>query len=193
MIARDAREGDEKKVATGGSGGTVRGMGADGLDMPRLRLVGDGGIARPHEPRLAAPGPTGVADHARGRSARERAIARENRSAAGLSATDARWVLAVRTAQSLERGGMLMPERRRRLLAEGQRLGLRDFDTSLIIAIVQDGARTGEGLGQNVADRVGLVRAARGHERSGSEIALLIAMSLAIAGIWLLMLVRWVG
>lgn len=175
-------------------------MGAEGMDISKLRLVGDGTVpmvglpSRSASVHLAPKGRSRSDIHpAMGEHARVREVARENRSAASLSAGDARWVMAVRTAQALEGGGMLVPERRRRLLSEGQRLGLRDFDTSLIIAIVQDGARTGEGMGQNVADRVGLVRAARGRERTGTEFALLIAMSLAIAGMWLLVLVRWIG
>ncbi len=153
-------------------------MSPDGTTTPRLRLVTD------------APAP-----RRRVVSRRREEVERENHEAARLSATDARWVLAVRVGQALEGGhqAILTPEKRRRLLAEGRHLGLRDFDTSLIIAIVQDGARTGEGLGQNVADRVALVRAARGRDRSPAEVLLLWAMALMLAGLWMLMLIRWVG
>lgn len=123
-----------------------------------------------------------------------RRIAQENRSAAKLDAKDARWVLAIRVGQAIEGGrqAMLSPERRRRLIREGQHLGLRDFDTNLIIAIVQDGARTGEGLGYNVEQRLSLIRVP-GRERDARQVMLLIAMSLGIAGLWLMLMVRWLG
>ena len=56
--------------------------------------------------------------------------------------TDPRWVLAVRTAEQLQ-GPILPPERRERLLRLGKVLGLKPFDTNLIIAIIQDRARRG--------------------------------------------------
>jgi hypothetical protein len=86
---------------------------------------------------------------ARAPSLRERAeerIARENASAASLSALDPRWILAVQATRELQggRAAILTPEGRRRLLLVGSRLGMRSFDTNLVIAIVQDGARCGE-------------------------------------------------
>src|SRR5690606_785684 len=70
----------------------------------------------------------------------------ENRAAAALTADDARWALAARTAADLEGGAaaILRPERRRALVAMGGHLGLKPFDTNLVIAIVQDAARSGE-------------------------------------------------
>ncbi len=144
---------------------------------PTLRLVqGDGS--------LVAAGPENIGGE----------VAHENRSATRLAASDARWVLAIRVGQAIEGGrqAMLSPEKRRRLLREGQMLGLRDFDSNLIIAIVQDGARTGEGIGYNVERRLSLIRAPS-RERSGRQILLLAAMSLVIAGLWLMFLVRWLG
>lgn len=63
--------------------------------------------------------------------------------APAFSPTDARWVLASRVHEAIEGGaaGVLRPESRSRLLDLGRRLGLRPFDTNLIIAIVQDLAR----------------------------------------------------
>ncbi|MEM7577751.1 MAG: hypothetical protein AAF328_09770 [Planctomycetota bacterium] len=55
---------------------------------------------------------------------------------------DPRWVLAVRAAEKLE-GSILRPEHRERLLLQGKSMGLTPFDTSLILAIVQDQARRG--------------------------------------------------
>jgi hypothetical protein len=59
-----------------------------------------------------------------------------------LQSSDARWVLALRTAEQLQ-GAILGPEKRERLLGLGRSLGLRDFDANLVIAIVQDQARRG--------------------------------------------------
>jgi len=58
------------------------------------------------------------------------------------SATDPRWVLAVRTAQVLE-GDVLPPTKRETLMTTGKAMGLTPFDCSLILAIVQDRARRG--------------------------------------------------
>ncbi len=58
------------------------------------------------------------------------------------SATDPRWVLAVRAAEALQ-GAVLVPERRQQLLKLGRRLGLTPFDANLVLAIVQDQARRG--------------------------------------------------
>lgn len=58
------------------------------------------------------------------------------------SATDPRWVLAVRTAQVLQ-GDVLPPDKRDALMRTGKTMGLSPFDCSLILAIVQDRARRG--------------------------------------------------
>ena len=58
------------------------------------------------------------------------------------SATDPRWVLAVRAAEALQ-GSVLVPEQRQQLLKLGRRLGLTLFDANLVLAIVQDQARRG--------------------------------------------------
>lgn len=84
-------------------------------ESPRLRLVGT-----PADP-APAPAPT------------PRPID---------SASDPRWVLAVRTSEQLQ-GTILTPEARHRLMRLGKVLGLNPFDTSLVIAIVQDQARRG--------------------------------------------------
>lgn len=55
---------------------------------------------------------------------------------------DPRWILASRTAEALD-GSTLPPEKRQRLCRLGTRLGLTLFDSSLILAIVQDRARRG--------------------------------------------------
>jgi len=93
----------------------------------------------------------------------EARIASENRAAAALTPADARWVFAARVATSLEggRAAVLSPERRERLIAGARTLGLRPFDANLIVAIVQDTARTtGAPLGPAAAERLELVQPA---------------------------------
>lgn len=60
---------------------------------------------------------------------------------------DPRWLLARRVFEQLQGGSaaILPPESRTRLNTVGRRLGLRAFDISLVIAIVQDHARTASG------------------------------------------------
>jgi hypothetical protein len=129
---------------------------------PTLRLVhgDDAGVRRPSAGRQIAEKPGGAE---RIPSARDRAaerIARENQSAASLGALDPRWMLAVQTVREIQggRAAVITPEGRRRLLLVGNRLGLRSFDTNLVIAIVQDGARCGEDpLGTAAVGRLRLV------------------------------------
>jgi hypothetical protein len=77
--------------------------------------------------------------------AHEMLLAREAGRDRGFDPTDARWQLATQTQQALQ-GAVLAYEDRRRLLALAQRLGIREFDANLILAIVQDRARRGEPL-----------------------------------------------
>lgn len=62
-----------------------------------------------------------------------------------LDQDDPRWLLARATLGRLQGGqaGILAPADRRGLAVLGSRLGLRPFDTNLVIAIVQDHARCG--------------------------------------------------
>ncbi len=79
-----------------------------------------------------------------------RDIARENGEAARMQAeladADVRRILALRIEESLEggRAALLPAPRRRALVNAGHRLGLRPFESNLIIAIVQDAARRGK-------------------------------------------------
>ncbi|XAL98752.1 hypothetical protein OT109_14330 [Phycisphaeraceae bacterium D3-23] len=57
-------------------------------------------------------------------------------------ATDPRWVLAVRTAESLQ-GDVLPPAKRDGLMRLAKALGLTPFDGCLILAMIQDQARRG--------------------------------------------------
>ncbi|MEM6550888.1 MAG: hypothetical protein AAF750_01940 [Planctomycetota bacterium] len=59
-----------------------------------------------------------------------------------LTATDPRWVLAMRAGEALQ-GTVLTPDRRRCLMRLASVMGLTAFDASLVLAIVQDQARRG--------------------------------------------------
>lgn len=123
----------------------------------------------------------------------------ENRAATGLDPRDARWVLAVRAAQSIEGGqaAIMSPEKRRRLIAMGVSLGLRPFDTSLVIAIVQDSARIGlPALGRMTEERLSLVSGAPGPRSQPSSARLplaLLLISLALAAGMFAALFEWIA
>jgi len=75
-------------------------------------------------------------------------IALENRLASGrrdLGHENPYWRLAGNVANALD-GTLLAPERRERLLQDARRLGVREFDANLVIALVQDCARRGEAI-----------------------------------------------
>lgn len=133
-------------------------------------------------------------------------VAAENRlaSAQPFDPLDPRWVLAVRTANAIEggRAAVLPPESRARLLSLATRLGLRPFDANLVIAIVQDGARSGEGpLEDQAQRRLALIRrprraAGRGTIR-GRKDGVTLALRLAAAGLiaagMAAMAIGWIG
>ena len=127
----------------------------------------------------------------------------ENRAAAyasdGLSDLDARRVLSLRAAESLEggRAALLRPERRRRLVELATRLGLRPFDANLVIAIVQDGAR--RGLSPDAPSTTatlalvpepGAGDAARTRSTAGKYLALALT-ALLLAGLMMALAVQW--
>ncbi|MCC6679562.1 MAG: hypothetical protein IT445_01555 [Phycisphaeraceae bacterium] len=118
-----------------------------------------GSAARPKrvEPRIYQPSPTPPAPQAAKTTLREKneavrlrlvgtepdvqpAMSRPRQPI--MQATDPRWVLAVRTSESMQ-GAILPPEARQRLMRLGHVMGLSPFDCSLVIAIVQDQARRG--------------------------------------------------
>lgn len=122
-----------------------------------------------------------------------RQIAAENHSASSLSVDDARWAFAVTVSQSLQGGrtAALPPASRERLLNTATRMGMRPFDANLVIAIVQDGARSGEGsLAAPVAGRLMLVRPPA-TERPASIWPQVIVVAVLAAAIGAA-LVRWV-
>ncbi len=127
------------------------------------------------------------------------AVTRENRAAAEMSALDARWVFAVQVAREIDlsgapRAGVLAPERRRNLVRLATRMGLRAFDANLVIAIVQDGCRSGEGaLSRDVSDRLVLLRAGEASRGMGwRELAAWLVASACLAITLGLALARWI-
>lgn len=123
-----------------------------------------------------------------------RAVERTNVEDRVLHHSDMRWVFATRVASSLEggRAGILRPEIRERLLGQGQRLGLRPFDANLVIAIVQDAARTGSHpLDPEISGRLKLIRDPRRDVKA--PIWPLIVAALALAGAVCMFLKAWLG
>lgn len=120
-----------------------------------------------------------------------------------MSALDARWVFAVQVAREIElsgapSAGVLAPERRRNLVRLATRLGLRQFDANLVIAIVQDGSRTGEGasagLSREVNDRLTLVRRAEAKRSlSARELATWFVATVCLAVAIGLALTKWIS
>lgn len=118
------------------------------------------------------------------------------------SALDPRWVLAVAVSRELEgvsslsttppptpvprsSQAIIAPESRSRLLASGKRLGLRDFDTSLIIAIVQDNARRGlDPLGHGAMSSLQLIGVSHPDQSSKRGITWPIAVIWMLASAW---------
>ncbi|MCC5785281.1 MAG: hypothetical protein JJU33_01115 [Phycisphaerales bacterium] len=127
-------------------------------------------------------------------AARAAEVAAENKAASTLSASDARWIFAVRVSELLDGGkaGVLTPDRRQRLLRLATNMGLRPFDANLIIAIVQDEARHGVSpspLNTDTEQRLALVRPAE-HARPSPWIS--IALAVLLAGLLFFALVGWV-
>ncbi len=157
--------------------------------MPALRVVNAGALPR----RTTVRTDDGTPDIRWADAAH--AVEVENRAAAALTASDARWAMAVRAAASLEggRAAVLPPEKRDRLVALGVNLGLRPFDTNLVIAIVQDAARLGEGLhGPSVEPRLRLVRPAR-RERTPAHPVVLLIMAAALAVVLVQVALAWLA
>lgn len=124
--------------------------------------------------------------------AARRDVARENRLAAQMDPGDARWAIAQQARGLLEggRAAVLTPERRRRLMRLATRIGLREFDANLIIAIVQDEARAGEGTsGEDLAGRLAMVRPVPRRLSASPWPVLVAAAIIAVVGV--AMAIRW--
>lgn len=77
--------------------------------------------------------------------AHEMLQARESARGRALDPFDARWQFATAIERALQ-GATLAYEDRQRLLGLATRLGIREFDAHLIVALVQDRARRGESI-----------------------------------------------
>jgi hypothetical protein len=123
------------------------------------------------------------------------AVTTENCAAAQLAPTDARWAIAAATAAAIEGGtaAIIRPESRQRLVSLATSLGLRPFDANLIIAIVQDAARSGAGpLGPSVADRLTLIREPA-HDPDANRAALTsLITAIALAALLLISAILWI-
>jgi hypothetical protein len=155
-------------------------------EAPNLTLAHPAAVARAGE-ALRAARLRGAGLRAGPQSQPERGDAED-----GLSAHDARRVLAVAAYAALEggRAAVLRPGRRRRLNQLAARLGLRAFDASLIIAIAQDAARHAERPdAADTLDRLSLVGRSAPDRRPGAMrgwgwvLALVWGFALAAAGI----------
>jgi hypothetical protein len=109
------------------------------------------------------------------------------------TAADPRWVLAAAAMTALEggRGAILRPDRRRRLMTTAAAMGLREFDASLIIAIVQDAARRGEPLNAGAARSLAMVNAPAPVARARVGSLLAIAAIVGIA--WAVVLIELIA
>ena len=91
---------------------------------------------------------------------------------------------------------ILTPERRNTLLTTATMLGLRPFDANLIIAIVQDAARRGEGVDHPQTDgRLKMVPPAGARSvraKRERSFAIAIVASIVIAFAMLVLAIRWV-
>lgn len=120
---------------------------------PVLRLVGESAAATGSERLRLTNQPGRPAEESRRSQVR-----RENHAAAmrfDLDPNDPRWILALR-AQSELQGTALTADRRQRLLTLAHRLGMRSFDANLVIAIVQDEARSGP-VGSTLTERLRII------------------------------------
>lgn len=154
----------------------------------RLRLVGsndsqaDDQWHREQEARLAVVKENRIAAHASGM---------EPGFSEVIDAKDPRWVLAMQTQMRLQ-GATLTPERRADLLRSGTKLGLRPFESNLIIAIMQDRARAGEAVNE-AGPMLSLVREPVVKPKAADvhwpQWVAVVAAAAAVAAI----LVRWLG
>lgn len=175
----------------------VAGVAVPQRSVERAYGVPARGLAGNTAPAPTRPGgPTGWAD-----------VTQENLSAAsfagGVGNTDPRWLLAVKTSSLIEGGkaGLLTPARRREVLNLAGQLRLRPFDANLVIAIVQDAARAGEGaLSAGVRSRLTLVGGVEGlRTDSDQSVSLrrrlpgLLLGALVLAGLLAYVLITWVS
>ncbi len=164
---------------------------AEGRPRRMLRAMGSSAANTGLEARLRLVGVSDESEQTPAPSAaRRRAVARENRDASTLHPDDVRAVFAARVARALDGGhaAILRPERRRELVAAGVDLGMREFDTHLVIAVVQDAARRGEdSQAPGVQSRVSLV----GRPESRASPATLAGIAMGLAAVLTAALIAW--
>lgn len=115
--------------------------------------------------------------------------------APALTSTDARWVLAVLCSCWLEGGAaaILTPAKREKLMRAARSMGLRLFDASLIVAIVQDDARHGmPGLSAEAQQRLAMIRPAA-QKKPQANLRLAACVTLLLAAALAMTLAAWVG
>lgn len=120
-------------------------------------------------------------------------VATENLAASRISALDSRWIFAVQVSRHLTggRAAALSPERRAALLSTARNLGLRAFDASLIIAVVQESTRSGEGLSREFEERLAVIPSRNEGASTVGPGSLLLAFLLGMVGF--AALVAWLG
>jgi hypothetical protein len=156
-------------------------MAGSQASIPALRLVNEGAFPD--------------ASSSRAHHAPHLRTVLENKIASQISAIDPRWVFAVQVAKNLDggRAASLAPDRRKRLVAAGVGMGLRTFDANLIIAVVQDGVRTGEGgLSREVESRLAFIKGANRSDERGRTIATVLLIAAIAVGVFCI-LARWAG
>ena len=123
--------------------------------------------------------------------AAKRAIAAENHLARGCPDPSAYEELARTVAASLQggRAAMLVPERRRLLIAGAVKSGMRPFEAHLVVASVQEAARHGEIVVDDSRPSMQVEIAA--NESSAGRWYLVALVVLVVAGLLLVMLVNW--
>ncbi len=138
MVGRSDHTHPRNRDASQGPRQPLRLVRGDDLPTsPRLDQRGTAAGAPGREPRTSS-GSSGASSF--------RAVAQANLEAAidhTLDPRDPRWLVAIETSSQLS-GSLLTFERRRKVLAFAQKMGVRPFDANLIIAAVQDRARRGE-------------------------------------------------
>ena len=144
---------------------------------PRLRLSGDPTLPRVNTLPRGNTAPASPFVHA------QFAQALPTPRPPELAPADPRRVFALRAAAAItpSSGGVLPPERRQRLNKDAAALGLRPFDAALIIAIVQDAARTGrDPLGGHTADQLALIRPVPARRPSSADTLMLMVATVAV-------------
>ncbi len=124
-----------------------------------------------------------------------RRVALENRLAAdapGLSPDSPHLRLAGRVAAALE-GTTLPPERRTALVEHARELGIREFDTHLVIAVIQDRVRRGQSLDDIVGplEVLGLATNGRRASTFANLRIVLVGAAVGLAIGTVMLFIRW--